>query len=179
MERSATRRIAVPVVLAVLVIVGTAACGYALGRASGEDLTAARDAGRASGQQAGAARGAERGYRAGLKNGERQAYRLAYRQARERTINAGRGEIAAQPVNRSCGNLVESGAGSYNVQSVNVICDIALQVARQWEMECAITPEGDCTVRTGFFCDYTQTGYELGTIACTNGTRQVTFETGA
>lgn len=153
--------------------------GYLLGRSGGEDLDRARSEGREAGQRAGAARGAERGYELGLGAGRREAFRRSYREARARTLRERRGEIAVAPTHRSCGDLVSEGAGSYGVESTNLICDIAVQVARQWEMECAATPEGDCTVNAGFYCDYTQTGYELGSITCTEGDRRVTFETGA
>ena len=118
----------------------------------------------------GAEEGSRRGHRAGLESRTTAGVPVRHtRRARDRTIAAGASDVAPEPISRSCGNLVETGAGSYNVRSVDVICDIALQVARQWEMECASNSGGDCTVLAGFYCDYTQTGYELGTISCTSG----------
>jgi len=111
--------------------------------------------------------------------GRKRAYRSTYGRTFRRAIRAGQEEIAVGPVSRSCGDLANEGAGTYGVASVNVICDIALQVARQWELECATAPSGDCTVNAGFACDYTQVALELGNITCTQDDRTVTFETGA
>ena len=113
-----------------------------------------------------------------MRAGRRQAFRASYRSARRRTIEARAGDVAPEPISRSCGNLVETGAGSYNIESVAVICDIALQVARQWEMECAANPTATGTSMRESFAT-TQTGFELGTLTCTGGSLQVTFETGA
>ena len=162
-----------------LLVAGAGGGGYALGRASGEDLERARASGQAQGQKAGAARGAERGYRVGLAKGKKTGYRAGYRTERKRVLRGGQSKVAAAPVNRSCGNLVEDGAGTYNVSSVDVVCDLAKQVARQWEMQCANQPSGSCTVGLDFSCSYSRPGYELGSISCTNADRRVSFETGA
>ena len=164
-----------------MVILSLAAggAGYAVGRSTGEDLEEARSDGRAAGERSGSARGAARGYRQGFQRGRRRAYRSAYRKALARTLASGAGQISARPVNRSCGNLVEEGAGTYNVQSVNVVCDIARQVATQWEGECATRPSGSCTVRAGFACSYQEIGEELAAITCTDSDRRVTFQSGA
>lgn len=79
----------------------------------------------------------------------------------------------------SCGNLVESGAGSYNVQATGIDCATARQVAAQWEKECAQTPSGSCEVSSGYYCSFQAAGEELGYINCVDGERQVKFETGA
>ena len=181
MDPDAQRRRIRPLWLLVIIVIAfvAAAGGYVFGRSTGEDLDRARTDGRAIGERIGSASGAERGYRAGLGDGRRQAYRAAYRAALRRTLRRGKLELDTTPVRRSCGDLAEQGAGSYNVQSVNVICDIALQVGRQWAAECAQTAGGDCTVRAGFACDYQEVGYERGEINCTDGSRRVTFETGA
>jgi hypothetical protein len=164
---------------AFILVLAAAAGAYAFGNASGEDLAAARANGRAKGQRAGAARGAEKGYRDGLARGKKQGYKAAVRQAKKKTLIGGQAEVAAAPVSRSCGNLVENGAGTYSISSVDVICDIARQVARQWEMQCASKPSGSCTVGAGFACSYKQVGEELGNITCTSGDRRVAFENGA
>jgi hypothetical protein len=64
--------------VAVVAVLLLAAGSYLLGKASGEDLDAARSAGSAAGQQAGAAKGAEQGYSSGHARGQRQAYRASY-----------------------------------------------------------------------------------------------------
>ena len=165
--------------MGLLALLGAVIAGYLLGRSSGEDVNHARNEGRVAGERSGSARGAETGYRRGLRAGRRDGFREGYRRALAGAAGTGQGQAPAVPIRRSCGDIAEEGAGTYNVQSVNVICDIALQVARQWEMECAQRPSGDCTVRAGFACDYQQTGYELGSIACSDGDRRVTFATGA
>jgi hypothetical protein len=78
-----------------------------------------------------------------------------------------------------CGNLVESGAGTYNVHATGLDCETAIVVARQWEQECATQPDGSCEVTLGFACAYRQVAHELGEIACVKGARRVSFETGA
>lgn len=166
---------ALVLVFAALLVAGG---GYFLGRSGGEDLERARSDGRAAGERAGSAAGAERGYRSGLRKGRRQGYRSAYRTALRTKLRKGPGQVNVAPTRRSCGDIATEGAGSYNVHSVNVICDIALQVARQWEAECA-QAGGDCTVRAGFTCDYQQTAYELGSITCSDNSRRVTFQTGS
>lgn len=158
-------------------LVGGAA--YLLARNSGEDLDRARAKGDREGVRLGSRAGTERGLESGERAGEKRAFKPAYRRARARTIKGGAGTTAAAPVSRSCGDLVESGAGTYKVQSVNTVCDIATQVARQWEDQCASQPSGTCTVRAGFACTYVDAGIELGRITCTSGSRKVTFETGA
>jgi hypothetical protein len=174
------RRRWVLVLVAVFGIAVAGASGYALGRSSGEDLNRASDDARQVGERIGSARGTERGYREGLRAGKREGYQETYRKARRKTLReAGEQGTSPAPATRSCGDIATEGAGSYGVEGVNVICDIALQVARQWEMECASIPSGDCSVRAGFDCDYTQTGEELGSITCTDGNRRVTFQTGA
>ena len=54
---------------------------YFVGKASGEDLDAARAAGTAQGQRYGSARGTERGYDEGFKQGRRAGYRETYKKA--------------------------------------------------------------------------------------------------
>ena len=78
-----------------------------------------------------------------------------------------------------CGDLAESGAGTYNVRATGVDCETAIVIARQWEDECATRPDGSCRVTLGFSCKYRQAGYESGVISCTSGRRAVRFETGA
>ena len=78
-----------------------------------------------------------------------------------------------------CGDLVESGAGTYDVRATGVDCETAIVVARQWESECASASDGSCEVTLGFACAYAQTGYELGSITCTMGDRKVSFQTGS
>lgn len=154
-----------------LTVLAVGGGGYLLGRSSGEDLNQARSEGRALGERAGSARGAESGYRTGLRLGHREGYRQAYRRALRAATRKGEPQNVPAPVHRSCGDIAEEGAGTYNVNSTNVICDIALQVARQWEMECAQQPSGDCTVKAGFACDYRQVAHELGNITCSEGKR--------
>jgi hypothetical protein len=61
--------------------------GYAVGRASGEDLDPARAAGSRAGEKIGTARGTRRGYAAGLKQGKRKGYKQAYKPAYKRAYN--------------------------------------------------------------------------------------------
>ncbi len=151
--------------------------GYVVGRSGGEDLDRARSEGRAAGERSGSARGAQRGYREGLQEGRRRTYRDAYERALTDTLGEG-SEPSTTPVSRSCGNLAEEGAGTYKVQSVDVICDIARQVATQWEMECTQTRSA-CTVRAGFSCSFAEAGIEQVRVTCVDGERRVTFESGA
>ena len=83
------------------------------------------------------------------------------------------------PKAAACGDLVESGAGTYDVRATGLDCETAIVVARQWEQECATQPDGSCEVTLGFDCTYRQTGYELGEIACVSGERRVEFQTGS
>ena len=71
-------------VFVVLALVAAGGGGYALGRASGEDLAVARSRGAKVGLAEGSARGAQRGYQVGLKAGRRQGFKQSYR----RTYNS-------------------------------------------------------------------------------------------
>ena len=84
-----------------------------------------------------------------------------------------------KPRSADCGDIAQSGAGTYNVRATGVDCETAIVIARQWEDECATRPDGSCRVTLGFSCRYRQAGYESGVINCTSGARAVTFETGA
>jgi len=150
---------------------GGALGGYWAGVSRGADLEAARARGTAQGERAGSARGTREGYRRGIRGGRRKGYREAYEEGLE---------SAPQPaIERECGNLVESGAGTYAVKARGTDCGLARRVARQWEDECASEGDGSCRVSAGYDCAYREAGYELGYITCTSGAVQVTFETGA
>jgi hypothetical protein len=150
---------------------GGALAGYSLGVSGGADLGGAKGRGEAEGERSGAARGTRGGYRTGLRAGRRTGYRKAY---------DGGLEVTPEPVaERDCGNLVESGAGTYAVKAKGADCDLARNVARQWETECATGGDGSCRVSAGYECVYRDAGYELGYITCTSGSAQVRFETGA
>lgn len=81
----------------------------------------------------------------------------------------------------SCGNLVEGGAGTYNVAANGVDCNAARQMAAIWEGVCFGPDEAPnpCPVNDGFGCTRTQVGYELASIQCIKDDRAVTFENGA
>lgn len=67
---------------AVLVLgLACALAGYGLGRAGGEDLSAAHQAGEAEGTAQGRARGERRGYEVGLVEGRREGGRQTTRKA--------------------------------------------------------------------------------------------------
>jgi hypothetical protein len=84
-----------------------------------------------------------------------------------------------------CGQLVESGAGTYDVQGTGVECALARQVAREWQQQCATQqlgasqPGGACTVSAGYECETQREAAELAIIRCTDGTREVKLSFGA
>jgi hypothetical protein len=84
-----------------------------------------------------------------------------------------------------CGKLVESGAGTYDVQGTGVECALARQVAREWQQQCATQQLGAsqpgvaCTVSAGYECDTHREAVELAIIRCTDGTREVKLSFGA
>ena len=80
-----------------------------------------------------------------------------------------------------CGNLVESGAGSYGVKGNGVDCGRARVVAETWEAVCFGVDPGpqSCPVVYGFSCSQTLTGEEISSVQCVDGDRAVTFENGA
>jgi hypothetical protein len=88
-------------------------------------------------------------------------------------------EARPAPKAVACGDLVESGAGTYDVRATGLDCETAIVIARQWEQECATQPDGSCEVTLGFDCTYRQVAHELGEIACVSGDRRVEFQTGA
>lgn len=153
-----------------------AAIGLLVGHSQGGDLDAATAEGRATGAEAGAKRGTELGYRAGYRTAYADASQKAFRSAKKRAMKRGATSIKATPVLRECGDLAEEGAGTYSVRSENVVCDIARQVAYQWESQCAAT---SCSVPAGFACSTVQVGYELSNTTCLSGSRKVTFESGS
>jgi hypothetical protein len=68
-------------VLAIAVValaIGLGVAGYFIGRATGEDLTAAADRGARAGRAEGAADGTRRGYREGFQSGRKDGYERAY-----------------------------------------------------------------------------------------------------
>lgn len=81
----------------------------------------------------------------------------------------------------ACGDLVESGAGSYNVVAKNESCSVARQVAEEWEQTCASSGDAEepCFVPSNYKCDYEQTGYESGEVTCSSEGSTVRFENGA
>jgi len=84
-----------------------------------------------------------------------------------------------QAVKRSCGDLARRGFGIGNLESVDVDCDTARRVTREWEAECATRPSGSCSVSSGFACEFREVGFEGGDVSCTKGNRRVDFMTGA
>lgn len=160
---------------AAFVLAALAAFLFAYSR--GPELSSAERAGVATGTQNGAERGSELGYRAGFRRAYAASKKRAHASAKRKTIKAGAAEASTPtPVSRNCGDLVDSGAGSYSVRSLNVTCGIATQVATQWETNCT---SGSCTVPAGFSCSYTSGGIELIYVTCVDGSRKVTFENGA
>jgi hypothetical protein len=161
------------IIVPVIVVLCAAAAlgGYSAGLSRGSDLEAARAEGTTDGEREGSASGSREGYRRGFRAGRRAGYRKAYDEGLE---------AAPEPaVERDCGNLVESGAGTYAVKARGPDCDLARTVARRWETECATGGDGSCRVSAGYDCTYRDVGYELGYITCTSGPAQVRFETGA
>jgi hypothetical protein len=80
-----------------------------------------------------------------------------------------------------CGDLAESGAGTYNVVANGANCDTALHMAYLWQEICFAPDRGPnpCPVIDGFTCLSTEVGLELVTIQCIKGRRVVSFENGA
>lgn len=80
-----------------------------------------------------------------------------------------------------CGDLVESGAGTYNVVANGANCFTARHMAYLWQEVCLWPDAGPnpCPVIDGFSCISTEVGLELVTIQCTKGRRVVSFENGA
>lgn len=166
----------------ILVAAGTGVAGYFIGQ-SVADEDSARQEGFELGRGEGAADGEERGYDRGFSEGRREGYRTGrrrgVREAREEQENPGVPATPSEPVEKACGDLATSGAGTYNVRATGLECTLAITVARQWEEECASDPDGSCVTPAGFDCRYEQAGYELGYITCISGDRRVQFETGA
>jgi hypothetical protein len=69
--------------------VGSGVGAYFIGKASGEDLDAARAAGDRQGQREGAARGTKVGYDQGYKEGRKAGYRQTYKKAYDRAKKTG------------------------------------------------------------------------------------------
>jgi hypothetical protein len=81
--------------VAVLVLAGLFAGGYAIGAAGGEDLAAGREQGRESGAKRGISAGERAGYAAGVRGGRKLGYRAAYRPAYKRGYRAGIKKVEA------------------------------------------------------------------------------------
>jgi hypothetical protein len=163
----------------IFVAAGTAAGGYFFGRDSAPDADAAREEGADLGRREGVRMGEERGYQRGYEEGRKRGRRQGAREAREEQESASVPAAPTEPVEKACGDLATSGAGTYNVRAQGLECTLAITVARQWESECASEPDGSCVTPAGFDCRYEQAGIELGYITCTSGDRRVQFETGA
>ena len=81
---------------------------------------------------------------------------------------------------KECGDLVESGAGTYDVEAGGVDCGTGREVAQQWEDECASGTPQPCTVSAGFDCSSSSAGTELTRVVCEGpGDQVVLFENGA
>lgn len=80
-----------------------------------------------------------------------------------------------------CGDLAESGAGTYNVVANGANCFTARHMAYLWQEICLAPDAGPnpCPVTDGFSCISTEVGVELVTIQCIKGRRVVSFENGA
>lgn len=81
----------------------------------------------------------------------------------------------------NCGDLAESGAGTYNVVANGANCFTARHMAYLWQEICFAPDAGPnpCPVTDGFSCISTEVGLELVTIQCIKGRRVVSFENGA
>jgi len=80
-----------------------------------------------------------------------------------------------------CGDLAESGAGTYDVVANGANCFTARHMAYLWQEICFAPDAGPnpCPVIDGFNCISTEVGLELVTIQCIKGRRIVSFENGA
>jgi TolA-binding protein len=86
-------------------------------------------------------------------------------------LTADLAEANATPTSYSCGDLASSGAGIYNVNSVGVTCEQALDVVHAWENDVDL-PDWSCSTQ--------QLGIELFKASCQSiSGGVVTFEYGA
>lgn len=84
-------------------------------------------------------------------------------------------------VEAQCGDLVDGGAGSYNVVADGVDCGRARLIAALWSEVCFSPDSGpaSCPMIYGFSCNQAVIGEELASIQCLKGQRAVSFENGA
>jgi hypothetical protein len=79
-----------------------------------------------------------------------------------------------------CGDLAESGAGTYGVRALEADCGTARQVAQEWENGCVGAQlTNPCTVSAGFECSVDESGLELYRVSCKSGGATVRFENGS
>lgn len=155
----------------------SASAAFLFANYQGVDVDQARAEGAATGSASGAQRGELLGYRSGYRRAFTQTRKRSYSSTKRRVVKAGAAEASkVAPINRSCGNMVDEGAGSYSVQAQNLVCDLARQVVVQWEMHCST---GTCSVPAGFSCSYRDGGIELVHVTCIDGERVVRFDNGA
>jgi hypothetical protein len=116
-----------------------------------------------------------RGYKERLRELRVQVGRLRTVNKRVRdqvkALTADLAEANATPTNYSCGDLASSGAGIYNINSVGVTCDQALDVVHAWEGDVDL-PDWSCSTQ--------QLGIELFEASCQSPSGGVvTFEYGS
>jgi hypothetical protein len=85
------------------------------------------------------------------------------------------GSTAYASTVRECGDLVSSGAGSYNVTTRHVSCHYARRFVRHAPGRCY---SGTCRYRH-FKCRARQEGYELTDIRCVRGAKVIRWQSGA
>jgi hypothetical protein len=167
-------------IAAAAITVGAVAC-FLIGHSTGADVAGARADGASSGSRIGAASGAEAGFSTGYADGREKAYKVAFAKSKREVLRkeakAARA-AAAVPVTRECGSDQSQGVGVGAIASVGASCEVAVEVAQQWQSECGQDADGSCAVSAGFACTLDNVASELSKIVCTNGSKQVTFETG-
>jgi hypothetical protein len=88
-----------------------------------------------------------------------------------KVLTADLAEANATPTSYSCGDLASSGAGIYNINSVGVTCEQALDVVHAWEDDVDL-PDWSCSTQ--------QLGIELFKASCQSSSGGVvTFEYGS
>jgi hypothetical protein len=81
-------------------------------------------------------------------------------------------------INQKCLLEPVDGAGFLNLRATDIPCGAAKSVIDEWASE-SCPPEGPCRISNGLSCDFTETGYESGTIICEGRGQKVSFDTAA
>jgi hypothetical protein len=160
-------------VMATVAVLGVGLGGYAVGKSSGEDLSAARSAGQQQGRDRGIKRGAEvgtqDGFSAGRRAGFRHSYKTAYRAAYRKALAV---RTPSRPPGHTVANDCASTGAEPNISGLSVrgmTCGQAQGVISSFG---AISAH--FTV-VGFSCDRLSGGDLGGTWRCARGASAFRF----